>query len=151
MTKLFKPSTRRVFIEHATKFGGTGALLCEMTPLLSCRQHPSHSHLEAWKLEGNIEAAREFIVETVLRFFPDTQSQTSILRAFAHGLQNQRTSQTESADFVLELYWKQSQAGTVHAPVSPIQSYIVEQFVVATNYMDFLSGNHKDLVCFLTS
>jgi hypothetical protein len=94
------------------------------------------SEVKAWEMDGNREAAYDFIVATVTRHFPATKAEDPAVQLFAKALQDRRTQQTESADYVLQVFWQESREGSVGAE-SPIVLYIAQEFLAQTNYLAY--------------
>lgn len=103
----------------------------------SCKTTDTGSAVAAWELDGNKQAAQDFIMNTVNQFYQDTQGQTTPLREFALALADQKTEQTESGAYVLQEYYERSQSGTLDGEASPLQQYIIQQFVIMTNYLAY--------------
>lgn len=119
----------------------------------SCKTtSPDTSVVKAWALQGNQEAARVFIIETIAKL-PGVQKDDPVVLEFATTLQNTKTSQTESPEYVLEEYWKRSQTKIDPEQPSDIENYIVQEFMTHTNYIEsqetsvklqILSDNRSD-------
>jgi hypothetical protein len=102
------------------------------------------STVKAWEMDGNREAGFDFIIETIASQFPEIKASDQGVQDFARALQDQRTSQTESADYILELYWQESQNGPI-GPQSPIVLYIAQEFITQTNYLSVLEQKEPSL------
>jgi len=112
------------------------AVGCASATIPGCRSTGPGSNVNAWELEGNARAAKDFIVSTVVRVYPTTSAHLEVVEQFATALQNKKTEQTESAEYVLKSYWELSQAGSSTDENSPIRKYIGEQFLILTNYLE---------------
>lgn len=93
--------------------------------------------LAAWELDGNKQAAQDYIISTVESYYKDAKGQTAALSDFAQALADQRTDQTETATYVLQGYYEASKSSSLEGDANPLQQYIIQQFVIMTNYIAF--------------
>ncbi len=91
----------------------------------------------AWELDGNKQAAQDFIINTVNQYYQDTKSQRASVEEFALALADKKTEQTENSGYVLQEYYERSKSGTAEGEASPLQQYILQQFVIMTNYVAY--------------
>ncbi len=106
------------------------------TLIFSCKSvRSSSSDVKAWELDGSRQAAKTYIVRTISTYYPDIAKGEPVLSQFADALQNEKTEQTESADYVLHELWLQSQEPASPETLSPIDAYIVQEWISHTNYL----------------
>ncbi len=107
------------------------------------------SNPSSWAMNGNESAAKRYIASTVNEFYKDTQNQSAVVDAFAAALVDQKTNQTESAVYFLQVYadkGKGDGSGTEH-----LQQYILTQFIVLTNYLAYHADPSTTALVFTTS
>lgn len=107
------------------------------------------SGLAAWELDGNKEAAQVYIISTVTTYYEDAAGQDAPLREFAAALADQRTDQTESSGYVLQGYYEASKSGSLEGEANPLQQYIIQQFVIMTNYLAYHDNPGKNPLQYL--
>ncbi len=113
-------------------------LLCLtlLSVCVSCKSLRSESsEVKAWELDGNRANAKAFIIQTVLEFYTNIQKDDPVLGQFAEALQDAKTDQTESAEYVLKSLWEQSQSPASPEELTPIKKYIIQEWVTQTNYL----------------
>ncbi len=103
---------------------------------MSCKSVRSESSdVKAWELEGSRSSAKEYIISTIVRCYPQVSASDPVLGQFAEALMDAKTDQTESADYVLQTLWQQSQRPASPGEDSPIDSYIIQEWAVQTNFV----------------
>ena len=115
----------------------------------SCKTtSPDSSKLKAWELQGNRDAAKAYIIKTIVEHYPDVQESEPALAEFAQALQEAKTDQTLSADYVLHELWLKSQGKQPSNQLSPIENYIVQEWISHTNYL-FVRSHEANKLEFL--
>ncbi|RYZ80946.1 MAG: hypothetical protein EOP04_24885 [Proteobacteria bacterium] len=126
------------------------ALISLTIALVSCKTvGTGASDPSSWAMNGNEAAARHYITSTILEFYKDTQNQTSVIDAFAAALVDQKTNQTESAAYVLQIYADKGAGDGSGA--EPLQQYILSQFIVLTNYLAYHADPKTTTLAFTPS
>ncbi|RZA27458.1 MAG: hypothetical protein EOP10_00105 [Proteobacteria bacterium] len=126
------------------------ALISLTLILFSCKTvGPGASDPSSWALNGNEAAAKRYIAATVVEFYTDTQNQTAVVETFAAALVDQKTDQTESSVYVLQVYADKGAGdgtGKDH-----LQQYILSQFIVLTNYLAYHADPKTTPLVFTTT
>lgn len=105
--------------------------------LPACRTVNTGSTAQAWMLDDNKAATDKFIIDTVRKYLPAAVAADSgghVLQQFAQALEDEKTGQAESSEYVLEQYYKESQTPVPEGQLTPLEVYILTMFAILTNY-----------------
>ena len=111
------------------------AVLLGLLP--ACKTVNESSTAQAWMLDDNKAATDKFIIATVSKYLPAAVAADTgghVLQQFAQALEDEKTGQAESSEYVLEQYYKESQTPAPEGQLTPLEMYILTMFAILTNY-----------------
>jgi len=102
------------------------------------------SATSAWAVNGDAQAGQALIVKTVIQYLPNAAGSPAVLQQFAAALQDQTTAQTATPEYVLQVYYDKTKKADPAAG-NPFDIYVIEQFLVLTNYVQITQGQSAQL------
>lgn len=104
-----------------------------LTFATACKTNDEASDFSSWKIDGSVEKAESFIIDTVVGTYPKVDRKNRELKRFVEALMNRTTEHSENQDFVLT-----ARAAQGHAA---LQRYIITEFATSTNIFEILESD----------
>ena len=104
--------------------------------LQGCAQHSESSS------KSTDDELTAFISETIGGYFPEL-SQHPVVNQFASSLQDEGIEQTESPKHIKDLYFGDQLESNDGFVRTPLESYLIQEFMVSTNLISLKMGEAK--------